>query len=93
MVRARAEKDSGNGRGVTQLGPTQGKGVGKGGAGKGSGGKGFGGYGKGGQAAETGRGGGQTQTRAALVAAIERGMASGDTDRLVQEVRRAHTGC
>jgi hypothetical protein len=54
--------------------------------GKGSGGKGSGGKGGG------GRGGGGGATRVAVMEAVERGMASGDTDRLVQEVRRAHLG-
>ena len=60
------------------------------------------GWGKGGKAKGGGKGGGggagkgfaaRPSARVAVMEAVERGMASGDTDRLVQEVRRAHQGC
>jgi hypothetical protein len=79
MSRAKEEKDA---RGLTAStwGGKGGKGAGKGSAGgKGGGlGKGFGGKGA---------------SRVAVLEAVERGMASGDSERLVQEVRRAYHGC
>jgi hypothetical protein len=59
--------------------------------GKGAGGKGKG-KGKGQHAGAAGGGTGGAATRVSVMEAAERGVASGDTDRLVKDILRAHLG-